>query len=444
MTEARPADRQPSPQQSHGTRGDVTSQGEHPPTRLPLLALLAANAVSLIGSMLTVVALPWFVLQTTGSPAKTGLTGFFVVLPHFVSGVFGGTIVDRLGFKRTSVAADLVSALGIVLIPLLHVTVGLAFWQLLGLVFLGSLLEIPGLTARRSLLPELAALARQPLERANAGYEGNQYLSLLLGPPLAGVLVSWIGAANVLWLDAATFAVSALVVALAIPSAAVQAARRKSGRYWAELLEGLRFLRGDRLLSALAISLAITNCLGTPFLGVLLPVYVKETFGDASDLGLLIAAYGGGSVLGAIVFAAIGHRLPRRATWIGAYCLVPLQFWVLALDPSLPVAAVFILVGITGGPLNPLLVTIRHERIPLELRGRVFSTFSAISTVAAPLGMILQGNLIEGIGLHETILALAVTYQIVGLGMLFVPALRAMDRPPAAAGQAAKNARSSV
>jgi MFS family permease len=419
--------RQPSPAVAATT--PIAHDGPHA-TRRPLVALLAANAVSLIGSTLTVVALPWFVLQTTGSPAKTGLTGFFVVLPHFVSGVFGGTIVDRLGFKRTSIAADLVGALGIVLIPLLHVTVGLAFWQLLALVFLGSLLEIPGLTARRSLLPELAALARQPLERANAGYEGNQYLSLLLGPPLAGLLVSRIGAANVLWLDAATFALSALVVALAIPAAAVQSARRKAGRYWDELLEGLRFLRGDRLLRALAVSLAITNCLGTPFLAVLLPVYVKDTDGDASDLGLLIAAYGAGSLLGAIVYAAIGHRLPRRSTWIGAYCLVPLQFWVLALDPSIPVvAAVFTLIGLTGGPLNPLLVTVRHERIPLELRGRVFSTFSAVSTVAAPLGMVLQGTLIEGIGLHQTILALAVTYQTVGLAMLFVPALHEMDRP---------------
>jgi MFS family permease len=397
---------------------------------LPLLALLAANAVSLIGSTLTVVALPWFVLQTTGSPAKTGLTGFFVVLPHFVSGVFGGTIVDRLGFKRTSVAADLISALGIVLIPLLHVTIGLAFWQLLALVFVGSLLEVPGITARRSLLPELAALAKQPLERANAAYEGNQYLSLLLGPPLAGLLVSQLGAANVLWLDAATFALSAVVIAVALPSAAVQSVRRHTGRYWDQLLEGLRFLRGDRLLSALAVTLAITNCLGTPFLAVLLPVYVKETYGDASDLGLLIAAYGAGSLLGAVVFAAIGHRLPRRATWIGAYCLAPLQFWVLAFSSSIPVtAAVFAFVGLSGGPLNPLLVTIRHERIPLALRGRVFSTFSAISAVAAPLGMVLQGNMIEGIGLHETIVALAITYQIVGLGLLFLPALREMDKP---------------
>jgi MFS family permease len=409
----------------------ATAEIPHPATRLPLLALIAANAVSQIGSMLTTVALPWFVLQTTGSPAKTGLTGFFVALPHFVAGIAGGSVVDRMGFKRASVVADVVSGFGIVAIPLLYATVGLAFWQLLVLVLLGALLEVPGLTARRSLLPELAALAGQPLERANAAYEGNQYLSLLLGPPLAGLLVARFGAANVLWLDAASFALSALVVAVAIPGAAVRVTRRQAGRFRDDLLTGWRFLRDDRLLRALAISVAVTNFLGSPFVAVILPVYAARAYGDATDLGFLIAAFGAGALVGAVVFAAIGHRLPRRATWIVAYCLVPLEFWVLAIDPSLTTAAaVLFVVGVTGGPLNPLLVTVRHERIPAELRGRVFSTFSAISSVAIPLGMVLQGSLIEWIGLHGTIVVLAVSYQLIGLGMLFVPAFRAMDRPP--------------
>jgi MFS family permease len=409
---------------------EATVQVGHPATRLPLLALVAANAVSVIGSMLTVVALPWFVLQTTGSPAKTGLTGFFVALPHFVAGIAGGSVVDRMGFKRASVVADLVSGLGIVAIPLLYSTVGLAFWQLLVLVLLGALLEVPGITARRSLLPELAALARQPLERANAAYEGNQYLSQLIGPPLAGLLVARMGAVNVLWLDAASFALSALVMAVAIPGAAVRVARQKAGRFREDLLAGLRFLRGERLLRALAVSVAVTNFLGAPFVAVILPVYALEMYGDPTDLGLLIAAFGAGSLVGAVVYAAIGHRMPRRATWIASYCLFPLVFWVLATDPSLPVAAaVLALVGITGGPLNPLLVTVRHERIPPELRGRVFSTFSAISTVAIPLGMVLQGNLIEWIGLQRTIVVLAIGYQLIGAGMFFVPVLREMDNP---------------
>ena len=77
--------------------------------RLPIFALLVANTISLIGSTLTMIALPWFVLQTTGSAAMTGLAGFFVMLPGFVAGIFGGRLVDRLGYKRVSMIADLVS-----------------------------------------------------------------------------------------------------------------------------------------------------------------------------------------------------------------------------------------------------------------------------------------------------------------------------------------------
>src|SRR5262245_47092166 len=156
--------------------------------RLPISALMAANTISLVGSALTAIALPWFVLQTTGSAAMTGLAGFFVALPGFLAGIFGGTLVDRLGYKRVSIVADLVSGIGIALIPLLFHTVGLAFWQLLALIFLGSLLGIPGTTARRALLPELAGLARVRLERVNGAFEAIQHLAFLLGPPVAGIL----------------------------------------------------------------------------------------------------------------------------------------------------------------------------------------------------------------------------------------------------------------
>ncbi|MBA3492511.1 MAG: hypothetical protein H0T55_10660 [Rubrobacteraceae bacterium] len=96
--------------------------------RLPLLAMLSATALSVVGNSLTFVAVPWFVLQTTGSAAKTGLTGGVVTLAAVLAGFFGGPIVDRLGFKRTSVVADLASGATVAAIPLLHHTVGLAFW----------------------------------------------------------------------------------------------------------------------------------------------------------------------------------------------------------------------------------------------------------------------------------------------------------------------------
>src|SRR5579875_3087593 len=252
--------------------------------RLALLTLLGANTISQVGSALTMIALPWFVLQTTGSAARTGLTGSAVALPGFFVGIFGGTLIDRVGYRRSSVIADLVSGVGIGLVPALYFTVGLPFWLFLLLVFTGSLLEIPGLTARRSMLPELADEAGASLERANAAFESIQHLALLLGPPLAGILIIWLRAASVLWIDAATFGISAILVRIALPPFRVETPAASSERYVDGLVAGLRFLFPDPLLRAMAVTLAIGNAISAPLVSVILPVFAKRVFGNAADL----------------------------------------------------------------------------------------------------------------------------------------------------------------
>jgi len=304
--------------------------------RVPFLALLTANTISLLGSQFTAVALPWFVLQTTGSATKTGLTGFSVGLPYFLVGIFGGALVDRVGFRNTSVLADVVSGTAIASIPLLYHTIGLAFWQFLALVFVSSMLGIPGLSARRSMLPEIATLSGLRLERTNAFFESIQPTSLLLGPPIAGVLIVWLGASNVLWIDAATFAISALIVQFGVPAVRLVASSGKHERYLVALLAGIRFLRNDRLLLTMAIWLTASNFLMGPLFGVILPVYAKREFGRAADLGLMLAAFGAGQLIGIISYGAIGHRFSRRVTWLITFIGETIPFWVLLWKPALP------------------------------------------------------------------------------------------------------------
>src|SRR5258708_21032191 len=126
---------------------------------IPIYSLFAANAISLVGNVLSAIAIPWFVLQTTGSATKTGITGFFNILPVVLAGFFGGTLVDRLGYKRTSIIADIASGVTSALIPILYYTIRLQFWQLMILVFFGALLDTPGSTGRRPLVPGLVEIA---------------------------------------------------------------------------------------------------------------------------------------------------------------------------------------------------------------------------------------------------------------------------------------------
>ena len=379
------------------------------------------------------IAIPWFVLQTTGSATQTGITGFFTILPVVLAGFFGGALIDRLGYKRTSVISDLASGVTTALVPLLYFTIGLEFWQLMVLVFLGALLDSPGGTARAALLPELAEQAGMPIERVTSLIHVIERSARLIGAPLAGFLIGIIGTANVLWLDALSFFVSAAIIGLVIPTPKLADKEQKSGNYVEELREGLRFIRGDRLILSIVIMVMLTNFLDAIFGGVLQPVYVREVYGSALNLGLLIAANGGGAVIGGLIFAAIGHRLPRHTTFVGAFVLTGFRFWVYALYPPIWVLILVTLItSIGAGPLNPIIGAIEFERIPPTMRGRVFGAITAGAWIAMPLGMLLGGILTDRLGTFIMMIGLAVTYLITTLSMAFIPAMKEMNRKPQA------------
>ena len=397
--------------------------------RLPLLSLFAANAISMVGNMFAAIAIPWFVLQTTNSATQTGVTGFFNILPVVLAGLLGGALVDRLGYKGTSIIADLASGVTVALIPLLYFTIGLQFWQLLVLVFLGALLDAPGNTARDALIPELAGLAGMPIERATSASQVIERGSRLIGAPLAGFLIAVIGTENVLWLDAASFIISAATVALFITVPRVEPKEAARGKYFDELIDGMRFLIRDRLILAIVATVMITNFLDSAFGGVIQPVFVKRVYGSALDLGLIIAANGGGAVLGAIIFGAVGHRLPRQATFVSMFMLTSLRFWILALYPSLPVLLVTTFItSIGAGPLNPIIGAVEYERIPADMRGRVFGTITAGAWAAMPLGILLGGILTEQFGVRPLLLALGLIYLATTCSMAVIPAMHEMNR----------------
>jgi MFS family permease len=400
---------------------------------IPLYSLFIANAISLVGNVFTMIAIPWFVLQTTGSATQTGITGFFTILPVVLAGFFGGTLIDRLGYKRTSIISDFASGVTTAMVPLLYLTVGLEFWQLIVLVFLGALLDTPGGTARAALLPELAEQAGMPIERATSLTHVIERGARLVGAPLAGFLIGVIGTANVLWLDAASFFVSAAIIWLVIPALRLAEQEPKPGNYFDELRDGLRFIARDSLIMTIVIMVMLTNFLDAIFGGVLQPVYVREVYGSALNLGLLIAANGGGAVIGGLIFAAIGHRLPRHATFVSAFVLTGFRFWVYALYPPVWVLIIVtVITSIGAGPLNPIIGSIEFERIPSNMRGRVFGAITAGAWIAMPFGMLLGGILTDRLGTFVMMIGLAITFLVTTLSMAFIPAMKDMNRKPQA------------
>ena len=397
--------------------------------RTPILALFVADTVSLVGNAIALVAIPWFVLQTTGSAVLTGLAAFFTWLPVVISAFFGGRIVDRLGFRRMSVISDVASAAAVAAIPALDAIAGIELWQLLALVFTGALLDAPGTTARRSLLPDLAEVAQMRLERATSIGQMIREGSFLVGAPLGGLLVAAVGATTALWVNAASFLVSAAIVRALVP-AAERTDQEEKPRYLAELREGIRFAWSDRYIRAVVLTVLITNFLDAPLTPVLLPVYVDETFGSPEELGWIIGTFGGAAVIGAAIFAVVGHRLPRRRTFVVSFIALSLPYLVLAATPSLALTlAAVAFFGIAGAPLNPILGTVAFERIPAAMRGRVLGALTAGAYAAIPAGVLAGGIVVEAVGLGPTLLAIGLCYFAVTTYGLFNPAFRAMDPP---------------
>jgi MFS family permease len=412
--------------------------------RLPLLGLYAADAISVTGNIMALIALPWFVLELTGSAALTGIAAFFSTLAAVVAAFFGGALVDRVGFRAMSVISDIASAAAIAAIPLLFFTVGVEPWMLMALVFLGALLDAPGTAARTSMLPDLASLSGTPLERATSLSQGTRRGATLVGAPLAGILIVAIGTPGVLLLDAVSFLVSAALVGVLVPSltfhevaaeaqAGAAAEPAKRGRYLDELRDGLRYVWRDRVVRAIVLTVMLTNFLDAPLLSVVLPVYVKEIYGSSVDLGLIFGAFGGAALAGAIAYSVVGPRLPRRLTFGVAFVVVGLPMWLLVLQPPYIVALLgFIVVGLAAGPINPIISTVISERVPRSMRGRVNGTITSGAWVAIPAGMLIAGFVAEEFGVITAVAAIAAAYLLVTLSIFLNPAMREMDprRPP--------------
>ena len=400
--------------------------------RAGLLALWGSNGISALGSAMTSVAIPWFILQTTGSAALTGLVATAMTLGGVLSGVLGGPLIDRFGFKRSSVLTDAASAVLIAAIPLLYAAGALPFWAILVLVFVITCIQGPGDAARYALMPGLAHRAATTIERANGVDRAIAKATLLVGPILGGMLIAVLGPQNVLLVDAVTFAASAVLVALFVHPRSHEegAAAGQTGRsYRADLLVGLKFVFSNGLLVSMVAVISVANALDGSLITVVLPVYARDYWGSPTAFGALVSAIGAGALVGAAIFGAIGHRMPRRLTFLVAGAGGALLLYGgLALTPPLGIMLVLALIGaVVAGPIVPLIFTVVQTVTPTEVYGRVFGALQSLSQAVAPPVIAIVGFVIEGAGVVPTIVALGVVYLIVTLGMLLNPGLRRLD-----------------
>jgi MFS family permease len=357
-------------------------------------------------------------------------------LPAFLAGIFGGVMVDRVGGRTMAIFSDAMSAVGVAAIPLCFQIGVLPFWLFLGFTFTSAIFDIPGITARRVMLPEMSARHGILPERMNSWFEVMQSVSVVIGPAIAGFMIARIGALDLLWVNAATFFVSAALLTIfnrgvGERDATAEAHERGMTAWGTDILVGLRFLRKDVLLLLIALILTVFNFLGAPVTIIVIPVYIEQLYGTADRLGLLLMILGVGNLLGGLAFAWIGHQLRpwRRQVLIIGLSVWGLMQWLLVADLALwALLTLIFLAGFLEGPVSPLLVTVRMERIPVALRGRVFGSFTALAQITAPLGMAFAGGILEGAGLDRGIVILSILYTLLVIGLILLRPLALMNR----------------
>lgn len=401
------------------------------PSRGALAGLLVSNLVSVAGGGFSVVALPWFVLATTGSAVATGVTVLCETVPLVAVSLVAGALVDRVGAKATRVGSDVLSALTVLAVPVLHATVGIAFWQLLVLVALNGAARAPAPAASLVLLTALAADGGSSGDRERALYAAGVRLATVLGAPLGGALIAWRGAPFALVADAATFAVSALVLVATVrlpASAAVRPDRVPAPvRPWA----GVAVLAGDRLLRATSGLVVALAALSGAWIGVLAPAYGLHVLRSPTALGLLVGVSGAGALAGNLVSPWLAartghHRLVWTCLAVGT---VP-AYGVPALTTVVPVLAVAVFVaGVGTGVLGPLWLGLLTTRTGAQQHGHVFGVAFALEQAGVAAGALVGGLLLERLGVTATLAGTAAAGAALAVLAALAPALRAPESP---------------
>ena len=353
--------------------------------------LFLATLGSGIGTMLAVVALTVDVYERTGSGAWVSALLIADFLPTIAIGLLLGPLVDRISRRGLMIVADLVRLACFAALPFTT-----SAGQIVGLALVVGLANGFFRPAALAGLPNLVDEADLP--RANSVLQSTDNLTWLVGPLLGGVLVAAWSIDAAYWLNAATFLLSALLVAR-IPARMLASEEALTHGHWRDLAEGFSLVRTSRALLTVTIAWTLVM-LANASINVSEVFLVRDSFGAGNfELGVLMAGAGGGLVLGSL---AAGPLLEQRTTaeiYGAAIGLMAVGFAGAALSPSVWVALAFVVVSGFGngaaGVCNPLLV---QRGAPDRLRGRAFTVVMSVNFVFLGLGMAAAGPLTDAFG----------------------------------------------
>ena len=398
----------------------VITTGETKP-RNPMASVMASpnfrllwlgQGTSLLGDQFYLIAMPWLVLQLTGDPLALGAVLALAGLPRAIFMLLGGALTDRFSPRKIMLASDL-ARLGLMTgLTCLAFTHSIQVWMLYAFSLLFGIAAGFFMPASNAIVPGL--IGKDNLQAGNAITQGTSQLAQFLGPVLAGSLVAWAahglrlpsgagpaqsldGAALAFAFDALTFLVSVITLwMMSIPS---HCSAPSSEQVFASIWAGLRYFWQDRFIRFVLIMMATGSLFFAGTLMVGIPVMASTRLaGGASAFGLLMSAYGGGSLLGIIGSGALPKPGVRGLkVLLTALNLIFALGWaaLIGITSTALASLVMLLVGLGSGYQIITLFTAMQKRVPANLLGRLMSLVLLFNIGLTPLSQALAGAMIK-------------------------------------------------
>ena len=389
--------------------------------------LFWGTSLSHVGDFVQAMAQSWLVWTMTQSPFLLGVIGFCQALPRLLLGAVGGAIVDRLERRRLLVATQVLAMIQAFCFWALVYFDSIQFWHVTVLVlFLGTVNTL-NQTARHSLINNL--VPREDLMNAIALNSSLANFAKIVGPSLGGVLISVIGIAGCLFVNAVSF-VAIIATLLVMEFPAIKGRVNVEAPFWQEVSEGYQFLRSEPRLCAIILLTYGVALVGTPYTRFLPVIATDVLHAGPTTFGLLLASPGIGAVISGLSIASLG-TLRRRTNFVAmsvyafSFALIMFSF-----SRSLPLSMFFlVLVGASNIAFRAVANSMVQMETPPELLGRMLSLFFMDKGLWS-FGTLFIGAIAHGIGTPRAITISAVACALAASLMLYQQRQAREARPP--------------
>jgi MFS family permease len=375
------------------------------------------------------VAIPWLVLETTGSSAQAGivlgLSGLSVI---FTAPLIGG-LIAILGARPVSVWADIISGTSVLLFPIIGTLFGLNIASLLVIAIFGAMLDPAGGTARKSLIQPVVEKEGLSLTKFNGTYEAVATIGTVIGPTAAALAISIIGVNATFYVIAVVFVFASATASL-IPVITVRGDKGKVfsvSNVVGETRLGVSTLWRDKPLLSLVGLYTMLTAIYMPVESIVLSRYFQD-LDEPQTLGFVLSAMSVGIVIGALQFHRAVRILSPRSLVVISMSLIGAVVCGMAFLPSaIAFIGLGLALGLAFGPVSPLTNYLVQRRVPQHLHGPVFGTQFSLTHLALPAGTLALGLIVQSVSIAPLLFVIGALFIAVTLLVGFFGPLRGLS-----------------